>query len=322
MDDSIGVIGSGTRSGQMGSGVGRNGSGNRGGIGSAGSGRWAERHITALAVVAALLITVTLPSSASSQRNAVSRATRAPAGAAGLQAFAVDTSATSVDSLRLSLGVDVYRVLTQVPAKTEFETQSAYAARVNTGSRPFYAFVLSCWLVPLTYDSERGTMGLLLAPSQGDRIYDSINVACTRQLGGTFTGTNAYGVRRNVRVVEVAEVALRHTADTFLSLRTFNASWPMRAADAQQLKSSLGLVLVMRPAVGERVPISWTSSRVRRATVTDPNEERITTFGMTADSVQLWVVNRATGAVLHKIHMVREGRVVSSGDDQGRGGGR
>jgi hypothetical protein len=123
---------------------------------------------------------------------------------------------------------------------------------------------------------------------------------CSRRVTGSFIGTNAFGVRKRIEVVDLAELGIKSTSENSYGYAIEDVDVSMGPAEAQQAKPYLEVILVIRPGAGRQSALTWTASDRTTATIDDPEEEHITTFGIGTVEAQAWVADLRTGTVLAK----------------------
>lgn len=202
--------------------------------------------------------------------------------------------------------VDLYNRLHGRP-KSEFESWSAYLARV-TPARGFgyYALPASC-SPKFAYDAEKQEMQVeaqsILVESRG------VVISCAEVNAGSYVGTNAFGVkarvtRRTGLQYVVSGVEPNGTGVSYLSGR---GTWEMAPEIAAREKPYLRAVLVVRPAAVQNNELTWTDTDYDEATISSPIETTTFQRGINADQIYVWVVSGRTNQVLRKIALHNAG---------------
>jgi len=173
-----------------------------------------------------------------------------------------------IDSL-LNSGADA--------AKGEFETTADYESRRRALSETFTgkAFIFP---LPLTeqsivkYDADRGRMLFSISSNLFSSNVDARlpTIAVKRKIpkSGTYTASNAFGVRKEITVGGFMEDGLVVANNSPISDRALQSGWEFQAdpQHASEMKSSLCLAIVGRVAEPRVISIPWRHA----PTITEP----------------------------------------------------
>lgn len=185
-------------------------------------------------------------------------------------------------------------------AKSEFETNDEYAARVKsaTESLGLYAFArlnnsdnIDEYAEEINYDAEAEAFTITIP------LYSESNMVVfdTRysEGKGSYIGQNAFGakVRVSKRDATIYYVSFSTNLDEFskISLKV-----PMPRDKAKQLKDSIKVLYIGSPIQVKRDTGHWTPE------VKDPYDTNATFYTLEMQLKQIWIYNFMTGQVLYK----------------------
>jgi len=256
---------------------------------------------TALVVALAIALTASSGTAQTSSRNRPAtprrptshRYTPAPL-------IPIDTSASTVTHEQWTNVVSMVVALGSLAPKSEYESWANYSQRVSRGTQ-WFALPVICRSYEriFSYDAEAEVLRVILPTSFGVGYLGGVNVSCLSAPKGSFVGTNAFGVRRTIRVTEIDEYAVRSGRGGYDRVST-TAQFPMRPVDAAAIVPHLIAFIVVHPGGAEGVPIVDHFTDVSEATIDAPTQENYFTTLIGVDQAWLWVMDGLTNRVIFK----------------------
>lgn len=194
----------------------------------------------------------------------------------------------------------VWAHLSSLTPRSEFESSAAYKARVAPLLKGTFAFRVDCTKAYTNYDPDRQSFTITFLPTSAD--HQAIDVTCQSGNVGSFNGENAFGVHRIVTEQVTYEAAVR-AASRFAPLGAIRRSWTVRPEVARGQAEQLAFYLIVRPSSDPSFPLTSSPSTVEDATLDLPVRRAFLAHVVTADLIDLWVVDEQSGSIIRKFDL-------------------